>query len=56
MKGVFSIEANKEAEAKMMDLSNFMSVNTSNIRTSKIEAMQTMYHITRFYNPNEEKI
>ena len=49
VKGVYSIEANKEAEEKMLAASNFMSVNTSNIRTSKIEAMQTMYHVTRWW-------
>lgn len=55
MKGVYSTEANKEAEEKMYTASNFMNINTTNTRTSKIEAMQTMYHITRWYSPAMDK-
>lgn len=49
-----SIEANKEAEEKLYALSNFISVNSSNVRTSKIEAMQTLYHVTRWYQKERE--
>ena len=55
VKGVYSTEANKEAEEKMYTASNFMNINTTNTRTSKIEAMQTMYHITRWYSPAMDK-
>ena len=56
VKSVFSEEANIEAEKIMRSAANFMSVNTSNTRTSKIEAMQTLYHITRWIKPSEVKL
>lgn len=53
VKSVFSQNANKEAHEKMLSASNFLSINTTNTRTSKIEAMQTLYHVSRWYNPKE---
>ena len=36
-----------------MSPTNFISINGSNIRTSEIEAVQTLYSMTRWKNKNE---
>ena len=54
VKGVFSQEANEEAERIMKSYTNILSVNGNNIRLSTIEAVQTLYSITRWNNPNEK--
>ena len=53
LKSVFSQEANLEAERLIMAPTNFISINGSNIRTSEIEAIQTLYSMTRWGNKNE---
>ena len=53
LKSVFSQEANLEAERLIMSPTNFISINGSNIRTSEIEAVQTLYSMTRWKNKNE---
>ena len=53
LKSVFSQEANLEAEQLIMNPTNFISINGSNIRTSEIEAVQTLYSMTRWKNKNE---
>ena len=52
-KAVFSAEANLEAEEKMRSMSNILSINGNNVRTSSIEVIQTLYMCTRWKNPNE---
>ena len=53
LKSVFSQEANLEADRLMMNPTNFISINGSNIRTTKIEGIQTLYTMTRWGNKNE---
>ena len=36
-----------------MNPTNFISINGSNIRTSEIEAIQTLYTMSRWKNKNE---
>ena len=52
-KTVFSQEANQEAEEKMRSMSNILSINGNNVRTSSLEVIQTLYMCTRWKNPNE---
>lgn len=54
LKGVFSQEANLEAEKIMRSNSQFITMNTTNKRTSEIESIQTLYMMTRWNNPNEK--
>ena len=53
VKGVFSEEANLEAEKIMRSPSNLMSINGSPNRTTTIEAIQTCYSISKWNNPDE---
>ena len=53
-KGVYSQEANAEAERIMKSLTNILSVNGSNIRTTTIEAIQTLYMMSR-WGDNDKK-
>ena len=53
VKGVFSEEANLEAEKIMRSPSNLMSMNGSPNRTTTIEAIQTCYSISKWKNPDE---
>lgn len=48
VKSVFSQEANIEAEKKMRSVSNILSVNGNNIRTSSIEAVLTLFSMSRW--------
>lgn len=48
VKSVFSQEANIEAEQKMRAVSNFLSVNGNNIRTTTNEAVLTLFMMTRW--------
>ena len=54
LKGVFSQEANIEAEEKLRSMTNILSINGTNTRTSSIEVIQTLYMCTRWKNPNEK--
>jgi hypothetical protein len=54
IKGVFSQEANLEAEKLMRSKAAILNVNGNNIRTTKIEGIQTLYCATRWKNPNEK--
>ena len=51
---VFSQEANEEADKIMRSYTNILGINGNNVRTSKIEAIQTLYCMTRWHNPNEK--
>ena len=52
-KGVFTQEANLEAEKIMKSVSNIVSVNMNPTRTTTIEAIQTCFSVTRWENKNE---
>jgi hypothetical protein len=52
----FYFEDERYLEQKMYQLSNFLSVNGSNIRATTIEAIQGLYMATRWANPNEDKV
>ena len=53
IKGVFSQEANMEAERIMKAKNQFITMNATNIRTTTIEAVQCLYMMSRWKNPNE---
>lgn len=53
IKGVFSQEANLEAEKIMKSPAYLLSSNGSNLRVSTIEVIQALYCCTRWKNPNE---
>ena len=52
-KGVFTQEANLEAEKIMKSISNIVSVNMNPTRSTTIEAIQTCFSVTRWENKNE---
>lgn len=54
VKGVFSQEANEEANEIMHSVKNIMNTNCHNKRTTTIEAIQTCYSVSRWKNPNEK--
>jgi DNA-directed RNA polymerase beta' subunit len=54
VKGVFSQEANEEAERIMRAYTNILSVNGNNIRISSIECIETLYCVTQWDNPNKK--
>ena len=47
-KGIFSQEANEEAEQKMMAKTNLITINGGIIRSIGNEAIQTLFTMTRF--------
>lgn len=53
-KMVFSQEANIEAERIMRSLTNILGINGNSVRPSEIEAIQTLYCMSRWNNPNEK--
>jgi DNA-directed RNA polymerase beta' subunit len=53
VKGVFSQEANLEAEKIMYSKASFMSINGTPTRTTTLEAIQCCYGVTRWANPKE---
>lgn len=55
VKGVFSQEANAEADKIMKSVVNITSPNSTATRTTTIEAVQTCYSVTRWADPKEEK-
>jgi len=55
VKGVFSQEANAEAERIMHSMVNIASPNSTATRTTTIEAIQTCYSVTRWGDPKEVK-
>lgn len=55
VKGVFSQEANAEAERIMHSMINIASPNSTATRTTTIEAIQTCYSVTRWGDPKEVK-
>ena len=46
MKGVFSQEANKEAEEILNAYTNILNINGNNTRTTSIEAVQTIFSMS----------
>lgn len=54
VKGVYTQEANIEAEKIMHSPASFMSINGTPIRTTTIEAIQGCYGVSRWGNPNEK--
>ena len=54
MKGIFSQEANKEAEEKINSLNNILGINGTNSRTSSLEVVQCLYSLSKWKNPNEQ--
>ena len=48
LKGIFSQEANEEAEQKMMAKTNLITINGGIIRSIGNEAIQTLFTMTRF--------
>ena len=53
VKGVFSQEANLEADKIMKKPNQLITMNVTNIRTTTIEAVQCLYMMSRWKNPNE---
>jgi hypothetical protein len=51
---VFSQEANEEAERIMKSFVNIFKINGSCARLSEIEAIQSLYSISRWANPKEK--
>lgn len=54
MKGVFSQEANAEAERIMKAYTNILGINGTNVRSTTIEAIQTLYSISMWKNPDKK--
>lgn len=48
IKGLFTQEANKEAEEAMMSKAHLLTISGDNIRTSSKESIQTLYELTKF--------
>lgn len=48
IKGLFTQEANKEAEEAMYSRSNLLTISGDNIRVSSNESIQTLYQLTKF--------
>jgi len=48
IKGLFTQEANKEAEEAMMSKAHLLTISGDNIRTSSNESIQSLYELTKF--------